>query len=151
MGKKTQLSNWQWGDKDFEAQDLKQWEGFVYKIRHVPSGKYYIGKKSFWSHKTQPNGRKKTFESNWRTYCGSSPEFKAFLKINGKSELIREILSLHTHKGDMTFTEVVQQIKYDVLQDPESFNSNILGKFFKDRMIDIHTRMMTPNVPCTNL
>lgn len=149
MAKKTQIPDWLWNNQIFESDNLKQWEGFVYKITHIPTGKFYIGKKSFWSHKTQSNGRKKTFESDWKKYCGSSPEFKAFLKLVGKSDLKREIISLHTHKGDMTFMEMVCLIKNDVLQDSNSFNGNILGKFFKERMIDIHTRMALPNAQAT--
>ena len=38
-----------------EGINLDDYVGFVYKITHVPSGKYYIGKKFFWKILKRPS------------------------------------------------------------------------------------------------
>jgi len=49
-----------------EPKDITGYEGFVYKITNLKSGKYYIGKKSFWSNKKLKGLKKKFARENQR-------------------------------------------------------------------------------------
>lgn len=112
------------------------YEGFVYRITNETSGKFYIGKKSFWSRTTKRvpgKVRKKhiTKESNWKDYWSSSPELKAEVKKVGKRFFKREVLELCGTKRDLTYKEVWWQFKFGVLEN-DTYNGNILGRFFKN-------------------
>ena len=118
---------------DPDLSQIKKLEGFVYIIR-FESGKFYIGKKSFWSRRKQISGKRKTFESDWKSYVGSSSDIKKYIKNNPLDVYVKDIISLHTHPGDMTYWEAFWQFKFDVLRDEKSFNETILGKFFRQRL-----------------
>ncbi len=131
--------------------DITQYVGFIYKITHKESGKYYIGKKNFYSsykHKlTQKQlllhegkkGRKPTHEtltreSDWVTYYGSNEALCADVKALGGDSFIREILHLCADKINLTYWEAYFQFTYNVLLDELAYNSNILGSFYKGKV-----------------
>lgn len=129
--------------------------GFVYKITHNSTGKFYIGKKSLYSNRKKKisNREKKklgmvnndgtvtsanrvkriTKESNWLKYYGSSKELKEDIDKSGTVNFHREILEYCCNKKYLTYSEVAHQIKQDVLTN-DSYNGNILGRYYRRDM-----------------
>ena len=122
--------------------------GFVYKITNLETGKFYIGRKSFIHNKKkkltkkelaeQPitRGRKQTtkveqVDSGWKDYYGSSKELLTDLKILGKDKFERVILQFCSTKKQLIYYEIYYQITYGVLHTTNSYNDNMLGKFFR--------------------
>jgi len=121
--------------------------GFVYRITHISSGKFYIGKKILFTNRKKrltkkelaelepKKGKKPTFkrdiqESNWKDYYGSSKTLLAEINTLGKLEFKREILTLCKTKKQLTYWEVYHQYVNNVLLI-DSYNDNILSKFFR--------------------
>ena len=131
---------------DFKTDNF----GFIYKITNLETGKFYIGKKVFIHNKKKKltkkelaeqsgPGRKPTTkivqtESDWKTYWGSSKELLSDLKLLGKDKFERSIISLCPNKKHLTYSELFYQIHYNVLV-VDSYNDNILGKFFRKDLI----------------
>jgi len=117
--------------------DIQDYQGFVYKILHKPTGKYYIGKKTFWSksRKKPLKGKKRSrvsfIESDWKTYWGSSKNFTGFVSKNNKKDFTRTILHLCKTKSEMSYKELIEQINHDVLNDDNSFNGWISVKLYR--------------------
>lgn len=119
------------------------YQGFVYRITELDSGKKYIGKKNFWKPKILPitktrKRKKRTIvESDWKKYYGSCPELKEDVNLFGKDKFSREILSLHDTKGQTNFEETRQLFLNEVLsqrltdETPLYYNSNILGRYYR--------------------
>jgi len=82
--------------------------GFVYKIVHTPTGKFYIGK-----------------------YYSSNEWIKNEVKEGREGDFEREIIQFCFSKKSLTYWEVWWQFKLDVLADPQSINENLMGKFFR--------------------
>lgn len=105
--------------------------GFVYMITNLTNDRKYIGKKSFWSkRKDKKTKRRKTKESDWKTYYSSSDELKFDVRSTGKENFKREILYISRYAKAITFIEVKEQFVRRVLETKEYYNTNILGKFF---------------------
>jgi hypothetical protein len=110
--------------------------GFVYKIIHLPTGKYYIGKKNLLMKRTlsplKGFKRKRIVisESNWETYYSSNDWIQKKIKSGHHDEFERIILQFCFSKRELTYEEVRHQFINNVLKDPMSLNENILGKFF---------------------
>ena len=129
--------------------------GFVYKVKHIPSGKSYIGKKIlFFTKKVKLGkkeiaqlqhvvGRKPAYklavkESDWKTYYGSQKQIKELLKESKEKDWDRHILKCVPSKKLLTYFETKYQMVYQVLEKPdEFFNDNILGKFYTKDFQDI--------------
>lgn len=79
-----------------------------------------------WKYK-QKNVKK---ETNWESYTGSNK----FLNkdIEDGANISREILQFCYTQKELTYEEVRYQFISEVLEDCQSYNSNILAKFFKD-------------------
>ena len=109
-------------------QDISKYYGFIYKITHIKTGKFYIGKKFFWSERTRPplkgnkNRRHYLKESNWRTYWGSSTNLWVDIEKCGETAFKREILSIYNNKWDCAYNELLEQLKNDVLFRDDSYN-----------------------------
>lgn len=120
--------------------------GFIYKITNKKTGKFYIGRKAFFHNKkkkltkkelaeqTGP-GRKATtrieqVDSGWQEYWGSSKELLADIRDKGEDNFERLIIQFCNSKKQLTYYELYYQMKYDVLHI-DSYNDNILGKFFR--------------------
>ena len=122
--------------------------GFVYIVKHEPTGKQYIGKKVLQFTKKVKIGKKELAklqnvvgrrpayrlavkESDWLTYYGSQKDIKVLLSEGRKDEFTRTILKCVPNKKALTYFEIKYQMLYQVLEKPdEFFNDNILGKFF---------------------
>ena len=129
---------WQYMGSDFDGSLIGDNFGFVYKITNLTNQRQYIGRKYFWSFRTPPGKkRKQKVESDWKKYYGSCPELKEDVKKYGKTNFKREILSLHSTKGQCNFEETKQLFLNNVLIEalddgsPAYYNSNILGRYMR--------------------
>ena len=111
--------------------------GIVYSIYNVFEDKTYIGKKILLNKRTKPplKGYKRKrvdyIESNWLTYTGSNKETK-----NWKNEdCIKEIVYICYNRTMMTYYETQLQFTEKVLESDKFLNDNILGKFYKQKII----------------
>jgi len=126
--------------------------GYVYEIEYT-TGELYIGKKNFASLLTKeplksgeqrPNGvfynkrkngkivklERVKSESNWRDgYVGSTKKGYA-LKVKKKT-----MLQIYTDSVNLTFGELEWMVKLNVLRSDIYLNDNILGKFYKGKII----------------
>jgi hypothetical protein len=128
--------------------------GFIYKITHISTGKFYIGKKQLFSERNiklgkkelqeqsllKKPGRKPTKklvkkESDWHKYWGSSEELLLDLKTYGENQFIREILIFTYGKKQNTYYEIKYQFMEGVLESDNSYNSNINSTFFRKDLI----------------
>ena len=122
----------------FTSNDIGDFFGFVYCITNTNNGRKYIGRKYFYAFRT-PKGkkRKQKQESDWKKYYGSCPELKEDVKLYGKEQFKREILSLHKTKCQCNYEETRQLFYYNVLTEanehgiPKFYNSNILGRYMR--------------------
>jgi hypothetical protein len=121
---------WLYQDQPFD-ETPEQYQGFVYLITEINTGKKYIGKKFFWAPKTLPitktrKRRVKTrVESDWRDYYSSSKEVNLLVETNGKDKYKREILKLCETKGECSYYEAKLQFEYDVLLRDDFYNEFI--------------------------
>jgi hypothetical protein len=124
---------WQYCGADFVASDelLEQFVGFVYLITDLDTGKMYVGKKNFWSTRKLPplkgQKRKRTVrrQSDWREYFGSNETLKLLVEEKGPERYEREILKLCKSKGDLSYEELLEQVRRDVLRDDRYYNGII--------------------------
>jgi len=129
---------WRYSGEIFNSDDIGDYFGFVYCITNKTTGRRYIGRKYFWSFRTPPGKKRRVKqESDWKKYYGSCPELKEDIKKYNKENFNREILSLHTAKGDCNYEETKQLFLNNVLKEslddgtPAFYNSNILGRYMR--------------------
>jgi hypothetical protein len=124
---------WIYEDKEFEPEDefLEEYQGFVYCLTEISTGKKYIGKKFFWKPKTLPITKKRKrrvktrVESDWRKYYGSSKEVQQLLELKGSDNFKRVILRLCKTKGECSYYEAKYQFDNDVLLRDDYYNEFI--------------------------
>ena len=129
---------WTYEGSTFTSDDINDFFGYVYRITNIQNGRQYIGRKYF-TQRRKPRGarRKVTSESDWKSYYGSSKELTEDRKLLGSNCFKREILSLHTTKGQVNFEETKQLFLHNVLTEtldgktPLYYNSNILGRYMR--------------------
>ena len=146
--------SWKFKGELVTQEDLPEgMEGFVYKITHLPSGKFYIGKKSLESVRTVKIGKRELQKikeerkaagiggraplkkkvrkaSDWEKYYSSNEWINEQVKEGKQDEFKREIIQFCNSKKSLSYYEVYWMFKYDVLSDTNSLNGNILGKFY---------------------
>ena len=130
---------WIYLERVFDSNDVGDYFGFVYLITNKSNQRQYIGRKYFYSFRKPPGKkRKQKQESDWKRYYGSCPELKEDIKkTNNKVFFKREILSLHTTKGQCNYEETKQLFLNNVLIEalddgcPAYYNSNILGRYMR--------------------
>ena len=124
---------WFYNDKEFDSTP-EQYQGFVYMITELDTGKKYIGKKFFWKPKTLPKTKsrkrriKTRVESDWKDYYGSNKNVQELVESKGKDKYKREILILCKTKGECSYYEAKYQFKYDVLLSDEYYKEIISCK-----------------------
>lgn len=125
--------NWTYENKPFDPEEsfLEDFQGFVYLITELDTGKKYIGKKFFWKPKTLPVTKtrkrkvKTRVQSDWKKYYGSSKELQELVESNGSDNYEREILKLCRTKGECSYYEAKLQFQYDVLLREDYYNEFI--------------------------
>jgi hypothetical protein len=144
------MPNWLYQNSEISTiDDIPQSPfGFIYITTHIPTGKKYLGKKSFFHTLNKKLGKKElleqpvtrgrtkstkqiTKESDWKTYYGSEEFIKQKIKEGKQNEFTREIIKFVENKKLLTYFECKYQFEYNVLESKEWLNSNILGKFFQ--------------------
>jgi hypothetical protein len=120
---------WTFNGNPFESEDIDKYVGFCYLITKKSTDEKYIGRKYFHSiRKVKGKARRQKRESDWKTYWSSSSVVKELVAANPE-DFKREIVSLHTTKGDCNYTEVKLQFVFNVLESDGWFNDNINGKW----------------------
>lgn len=105
--------------------------GFVYRIEHVETGKFYIGQKKILKVQKLPPLKGKTRkrsvikESDWKQYCGSSNSLKDEIESFGKDKFKFEIIRFVNSKWELSYWELFYQMQNDVLFREDSYNGII--------------------------
>jgi len=139
VGESLYANAWTYKGATFTSDDIGDFFGFVYCITNLKSGRKYIGRKYFvQKRKPRGGGRRRTSESDWKKYYGSSKELNDDRKCLGEdTNFKREILSLQRTQGRVNYEETKQLFLNNVLQEilddgtPAYYNSNILGRYYK--------------------
>ena len=117
----------------------EKYHGFLYLITHPTSGMKYVGKKAFHSVrrvKVPGKTRRKIVvkPNNWEYYTGSSHRLNDFIREEGGTDDFKFIiLGQYVAKGDLYYSEIVEQVKRGVMTaklpngDEEYFNRQISG------------------------
>ena len=139
---------WLYKGTTFTSDDIGDQFGFVYRITNNQSGKQYIGRKYFvQKRKPRGGGRRRTSESNWKQYWGSSKELNDDRKRLGTDTFSREIISTHATAGRVNYEETRQLFINNVLTEalengePAFYNSNVLGRYYKKDYFDSETNV----------
>lgn len=131
---------WYFHNEPFDEAP-EEYQGFVYQITELDTGKRYIGKKFFWRPKVLPvtKSRKRKVrtraESDWKKYYGSSKEVQLLVEEKGEENYKREILHFCKTKGDCSYWELYYQMVNHVLLKDEYYNEFAGGK--------IHSKHLT--------
>ena len=132
------MIQWLWEGNHIKDEDIPENAvGFIYTIEHIPTGKYYIGKKNLKAKRTLPplkgkkRKRKVIKESDWRKYMSSNQWIKEEVSNGGEENFKKKILQFCHSAKALTYYELHWQFKYNVLADENSLNDNLLGKFFR--------------------
>ena len=121
---------WLYNDKEFTTAP-EDYQGFVYEITELSTGKKYIGKKFFWKPKILPKTKKRKrrvktrVESDWMDYYGSSETVRRIALNEGYSAFKRVILRLCKTKVECSYYEAKLQFENDVLLKDEYYNEFI--------------------------
>lgn len=150
---------WIYKDDFYEASDNDY--GFVYKITYEYDDKefYYFGQKQIVSiveigalknglprqyHKEfvnrNRNGKRVKREVlvkpvKYHSYNGSCKDERIKDMIMVSKEVIRVVPYGDNAKLNLTYAELELLVKEDVLRRDDCLNANLLGKFYKDRII----------------
>ena len=133
-----------------DLPDHEKLIGFVYRVQNLITGQIYIGKKNFFTKRKKnltkkelsTDKRRKTYkhvvkEGDWMTYWGSNDELNQDVLRQGEPFFRREMIALATSSKALSYLEVKYQFQYGVLEN-ESYNGNLLGKFYKKDMEGIY-------------
>lgn len=147
--------SWIFADKLVTDDDIpSDGHGFIYKIVHIPTGRFYIGKKSLTSTRTKKLGKRELQQikedrkangisgrtpskkvvksvSDWQDYYSSNEWIKSEVKAGRAEEFHREILQVCHSKKNLSYWETWWQFHYDVLRNEASLNDNIGGRFYR--------------------
>ena len=131
------MIQWLWEGNHIKDEEVPESAvGFIYMIEHIPTGKYYIGKKNLWAKRTLPplkgtkRKRKVIKESDWKSYMSSNQWIKEEASVD-VTAFKKKILQFCYSAKSLTYYELYWQMKYNVLADENSLNDNLLGKFFR--------------------
>jgi len=115
-------------------KDYEQYQGFIYLITNIKTGKRYIGLKNMFTvRKLKPlkgykRVRKKRVEVDWRNYYGSSENLAVDVEKYGKENFKREFLCFCHSKWQLKFMEGKFQTYCEVLSSDKWYNNLISFK-----------------------
>lgn len=139
---------WIFNGKELTEDDIPQKSiGFLYRITHIPSGKWYIGRKLLTkaAYKQVKGKRKKIRkESDWKDYYSSSPELVKLVEEEGKHNFKREVLLFVETKAAFTYAEEYSLFRTGALFDEKCMNGNIRSRIQRNWFVktpDIHTQV----------
>ena len=121
---------WYYQGKPFTATPA-EYQGFVYEIKNIATGKLYIGKKNFWKTLKRPplkgktNKRHSQQETDWRDYYGSSAALLIDVETYGVESAERTILILCANRTQMSYFETKTQFDRAVLLNDQYYNQYI--------------------------
>jgi hypothetical protein len=124
-------NEWTYNGEIVADKTAQLYQGFVYKLTHLATNRYYVGKKFFIHQvckkplKGKRFKRHSTKESDWKSYYGSNPELQEILAKEGPGAFKREMLHLCDSKFDCAYMEALEQFERRVLFDPLAFNQVI--------------------------
>ncbi|MDB4681378.1 hypothetical protein OAE88_00560 [bacterium] len=138
------MVNWTHKGKDIPSNHIPKKEsfGFIYLLTYT-NGQKYVGKKQMWSKRKVPLGKKELANrtdkraskfktviktSDWFTYNGSA-KYDKHLKLKAK-----EIIHICKTKKALTYMEIREQFKRDVLTDATYVNENINRMWYRNVM-----------------
>ena len=146
---------WWYNGEVFDSDGINGYYGFVYLITNTVNGRKYIGRKYFWSfRKKKGEKRRQKQESDWKKYYGSCPELKEDIKLFGKENFTREILTLHTTLGKVNYEETRRLFVHSVLTEsltdgtPAYYNSNVLGRYYRKDYFDFASSITDDTDSC---
>lgn len=128
--------------------------GFVYKISHIPSGKFYYGRKLLTKAATKTiKGKTKKIrkKSDWEDYWSSSPALIDFITEQGKDNFKREILLFVVSKSCLIYAEEYILFVSGSLFDEKCMNGNIRSRiqrtwFNKTPNLHKELKLITPQL-----
>jgi hypothetical protein len=147
--------SWIFADKLVTVDDIPEnAHGFIYRIVHIPTGRFYIGKKSLTSSRTKKIGKRELVkikeerkangisgrlpskrvvksDSDWMDYFSSNDWIKGEVKAGKSEEFSREILQFCHSKKNLSYWETWWQFHYDVLNNENSLNDNVGGRYYR--------------------
>ena len=106
-----------WG---IDEDTIEGQEGFVYQISNEVTGKFYIGRKSFWR---RAKG-KIAGVSDWKAYCGSSRDLKADMESD-KDNWHYQTLEVCDSKSALNYKEIRWQVNLGCLETELCYNRNL--------------------------
>jgi hypothetical protein len=147
--------SWIFADKLVTVDDIPEnAHGFIYRIVHIPTGRFYIGKKSLTSSRTKKIGKRELVkikeerkangisgrlpskrvvksDSDWMDYFSSNEWIRGEVKAGKSEEFSREILQFCHSKKNLSYWETWWQFHYDVLNNENSLNDNVGGRYYR--------------------
>jgi serine/threonine protein kinase len=129
--------------------------GFIYEVKHIPTGTKYIGKKVLFFERNKKLGKKALeelkeerkargiggrtplkqkviSESDWKSYYGSHKDILQLVKESEGTDWQRKILYLVSSKKLLTYFECKYLFINEVLENRDNYiNDNVLGKFYR--------------------
>lgn len=121
---------WYYQDKEFTAEQIEDYIGFVYNITNLLDNRQYIGKKLFKFRKKLYRKKKNKIlqvDSDWITYYGSNEELNNDVKTYGADKFRRDILRLCKSKSECNYYELKHQVEKDVLLYPNLYYNSFVG------------------------
>lgn len=118
--------------------------GYIYVITD-DKGKKYFGKKAF-SHRKKTKLSKKarkvtrkrikisSVDSGWLDYWGSCKPLLEYISENGTKGFKREIIKLCKDRQSLAYWEISTLITEKVLFRDDTWNGNISGRYFKNKI-----------------
>lgn len=119
MAKKKEWNNW----VELEGFDINGHFGFIYLIRNLETGEWYVGAKQFWR-----RVKGKTVEADWRRYQSSNDTVKSW----DRAICHFEVLEVVDTKYELSHQEIFWLMKLDALRRVDCLNymmgSNTIGR-----------------------
>jgi hypothetical protein len=127
----TYNNPWLYNGEPLESEQIESYVGMVYLLENTMTGRFYVGKKFFWTTKPKMiKGKKKKIrcESDWKKYYGSNKELQSEIEQYGVDIIKRSVLKLCFTKTQCAYYEMAEQIERKVLLDDRFYNGFIGGK-----------------------